>query len=111
MDDTTVAAATRAVRADTDTENHERLLGELAELLRQVTGEDEAWSAAIVASCRLEADLRLEDIDLVALGELIRGRYGARCDMTAYLATLEMDELVDLTVGDLIGFVAATGGR
>lgn len=110
MDDTTVAAAPRAVPADTDTDT-ERLLGELAGLLRQVTGEDEAWAAAIVASCRLEADLRLEDIDLVALGELIRGRYGARCDMTAYLATLEMDELVDLTVGDLIGFVAATGGR
>ncbi|GAB3532309.1 acyl carrier protein [Phytohabitans suffuscus] len=81
------------------------ILGELAGLLRDVTGEDERWAAAVTPESRLEDDLRLESVEVAALGEALRERYGV--DLPAHLAALDLDELVDLTVGDLARLVTA----
>ena len=78
-------------------------LRELAGLLRGVTGEDERWAAAVTPASRLEDDLRLESVEVAALGEAMAARWGV--DLLAHLAGLEMDELIDLTVGDLARLV------
>ncbi|MDQ7910885.1 hypothetical protein RB614_40970 [Phytohabitans sp. ZYX-F-186] len=77
---------------------------ELAGLLRDVTGEDERWGAAVTAASRLEDDLRLESVEVAALGEALRARWGV--DLPAYLAGLDLDELVALTVGDIARLVS-----
>jgi acyl carrier protein len=71
----------------------------VAALLREVTGE----SVAVTPATRLADDLRLESIDVAALGEALHARYGV--DLPAYLATLDFDELLDLSVGDIAGLV------
>jgi acyl carrier protein len=83
----------------------DRLLREFATMLREVTGESEAWAAGITAASRLEDDLLLESVDVVALGERLRRRYGEPADPTAFIAGLGIDELIALTVGDLMAFV------
>jgi acyl carrier protein len=76
-------------------------------LLAAATGEDAGWAAAITDQTRLE-DLRLESIDVASLAGRLAERYGAGVDLNGYLAGLTIDELVALTVGDLVGYVART---
>ena len=80
-------------------------LREIAGLLRAVTGEDERWASALAPDTRLEDDLRLESVEVAALGEALRERWGV--DLPAYLAGLDLDQLIDLTVGDLARLVSA----
>ncbi|GAA1742951.1 hypothetical protein [Luedemannella helvata] len=82
-------------------------VAELVALLGEVTGEEPAWLAAIGAHTRLDADLLLESVELIALDALVRARHGDGADLTRYVAGLSIDELVELTVGDLARHIAA----
>ena len=83
-----------------------RLLAELADMLLDVTGEDESWAARITAATRLEGDLQLESVELAALGELLRSRYGDGVDLPAFFAELDIDQIIGLTVGDVLAYLA-----
>ncbi len=82
------------------------LLAEIAGLLREATGEDDEWQAAIRPDARLDGDLQLDSLELATLGELLRERYGDRVDLPGYLATLDLDELIALTVADVAAYVS-----
>ena len=86
---------------------HRASHAELVELLRQVTGEDEAWAAAVTPATRIDTDLFIDSLELVALSEAMRQRYGERVDLAAYVAGLDLPELIELNVGDLAELVAA----
>jgi acyl carrier protein len=83
-----------------------RLLAELVEMLIDVTGEDDGWAAGITVATRLEGDLQLESVELTALGELLRSRYGDEVDLSAFVAELDIDQIIGLTVGDVLGYLA-----
>jgi acyl carrier protein len=83
-----------------------RILVEIVALLREVTGEDEAWLAGIRPESRLDGDLLLESVELAAFGERLRQRYGDRVDLAAFVAGLDIDQLIELTVADVAAYVA-----
>jgi acyl carrier protein len=89
------------------------MLTEIATLLRDITGEDEQWLAGIGSDSRLDGDLLLESIELAALGQRLRERHGDRVDLAGFIADLEIDEIIELTVGDVAGYVATrtVGGQ
>ncbi len=72
----------------------------MREALRQIVG------APVTADARLEADLGLDSLELVALAGALRDRFGDRVDLPGYLAELELDELIELTAEQLARFVA-----
>jgi acyl carrier protein len=80
---------------------------EIVELLRQVTGEDEAWAAAVTPATRVDTDLFVDSLELVALSEAMRHRYGPGVDLATYVAGLELPELIEFTVGDLAQLAGA----
>jgi acyl carrier protein len=82
------------------------LLAEITQMLIEVTGEDAAWGAAITETTELEADLRLDSLETLALAQRLRERYGEAVDLPAYCADLELDQLVGLSVGDVVSYVA-----
>jgi acyl carrier protein len=82
------------------------LLTEVRGLLVQVTGEDERWAARITPASRLEGDLRLESVELTELGVLLRRAHGDRVDLAEFYAGQDIDQIIGLTVGDLVGYVA-----
>jgi acyl carrier protein len=86
------------------------LLGEITAMLVDITGEDEQWAAAVTADTRLEGDLRLESIEVLALAERLRARFGDRVDLGALYADLDIDGLIALTVGQVVEHVARTAG-
>jgi acyl carrier protein len=86
------------------------VLAEVVAALRAVTGEDALWAATIGPATRLDGDLLLDSIELAALSWLLRERHGDRVDLAGYVAGLDIDRIIALTVGDVAGYVAA-GGR
>jgi acyl carrier protein len=78
-------------------------------MLAAVTGGDETWAARVTPATRLDTELHLDSLELVALGGLLRARYGGRADLPGYLAGLELDQLIELTVADVLAHLQASG--
>ncbi|HEY3608004.1 MAG TPA: acyl carrier protein [Pseudonocardiaceae bacterium] len=83
------------------------LFAEIAGIIRDVTGQCDEWAARIAPDSALEGDLGLESMELVDVGARLRDRFGDRVDLLAYVGGLDIDELIDLTVGDLVAYVEA----
>jgi acyl carrier protein len=88
-----------------DSPRRDLLAGVIA-MIAQATREDEAWASAVTTYCRLEGDLWLDSVELAALAGLLQSAYGDEVDLTTFLTSLEIDELIGLTVGDLVGYIA-----
>ena len=43
---------------------------------------------------------------MAAFGEALRDRYGPRIDLGAFLACIELDQLIGLTVADVLDYLA-----
>lgn len=80
-------------------------VSELAGVIAHVVGEGADWAADITAATSVDGDLELEVADLVELATALRSRYGEHVDLLGYLAGLDIDALVELTVGDLADYV------
>lgn len=69
------------------------------------TGDDSLLNGSVVATTTLEGDLCLDSLDLAALGAVLRDRYGTALDLAGYVAGLDIDEIIGLTLGDVAGYV------
>jgi acyl carrier protein len=78
---------------------------DVAEALAAVTGDESLLSTGINAATRLEGDLRLDSLDLAALSELLRERHGSAVDLAGYVAALDIDQIIGLTVADVAAYV------
>ena len=78
----------------------------IAELLRQSVGEDRVWPDDLGPSTRLDGDLLLEDADMAAFGAALRQRYGDRVDLLGFVADLDIDQIIALSVADVAGYIA-----
>jgi acyl carrier protein len=83
----------------------ERVLAQVVRMLLEVTGEDERWAEVVTPEARLEGDLRLESVELLDLADRLRDAYGESVDLPGYYAGLDIDEIVELTVGDVVDYV------
>jgi acyl carrier protein len=82
----------------------------VAELLREVTGEDAEWLAGIGPATRLDGDLFLDSLELAALGARLAERFGPGVDLAAHVAGLEFEALLTLSIADVASYVDASGG-
>ena len=78
------------------------VLADVVAAIRTVTGLEQ-----VDAADRLEGDLQLESVDLVTLDGLLQQRYGAGVDLLGFVADLDIDQLIGLTVSDVVGRVEA----
>ena len=74
-------------------------------VLAAATGDESLLSAGLNAATRLEADLRLDSLDLTALSAILADRYGTAVDLAGYVAGLDIDQLIELNVGDVAAYV------
>ncbi|MEV6924389.1 acyl carrier protein [Dactylosporangium sp. NPDC051485] len=82
----------------------------VAELLREVTGEDAEWLAGIGPATRLDGDLFLDSIEVAALAGRLTEVFGPGVDFAGYVAGLELEALLTLSVADVASYVDASGG-
>ena len=78
---------------------------DMAGALAAATGDESLLSIGINAATRLEGDLFLDSLDLAALGALLRDRYGTAVDLVGYVAGLDIDQIIGLTVADVAAYV------
>ncbi|MGN5378007.1 acyl carrier protein [Streptomyces lasalocidi] len=81
------------------------VLAEVGDMLRTVLAEYGDDDAEIAMSTTFNRDLELESIDLVTLAGLLEERYGQRVNLAEFLAGMEFDEIIELTVGRLVEYV------
>ena len=81
------------------------VLAEISAMLRVLLDEYELEDAEITMDTKFHHDLELESIDLVGLSGQLRDHYGDKINFASFIADKELEEIIGLTVGDLVAFV------
>ena len=81
------------------------VLAEIARMLRTVLDEYGLDDIEITMQSRFTEDLELESIDLVTLAGSLEERYGRQVNFAEFVADLELEEIIGLTVGRLVEYV------
>jgi acyl carrier protein len=76
--------------------------------LGAVIGDPELFHTEITKNTTFSGDLELESIEFVALADQLRTEFGERVNFVAFLAKKHVDDMVALTVGDVVRYVAAS---
>jgi acyl carrier protein len=79
----------------------------IGRLVHEVIGEDYDIDLDITPDSSFSEDIELESIEFVALGERLQLTYGEKIDLVGWFGELDLDEIIDLTVGELAEFIAA----
>jgi acyl carrier protein len=87
---------------------NDTVLATVAELIAEVLGEDWDPADSIDKSTSFNEDLELESIEFVALAEQLEQRYSGQIDFVTWLSEKPLDEIIGLTVGDLVEFIERT---
>jgi acyl carrier protein len=87
------------------TMNSEEVLSEVARLVREVIGEDWAEDVPITMATSIARDLELESIEFVTLAERLKERFGRSIDLAGWLAGMELNQIIELKVGELVEFI------
>jgi len=82
------------------------IVDDITAILVDVIGDEFLLDVEVTMETTFSNDLELESIEFVTMAEKLQERYAGRVDFTAFLAGLEIDEILALSVGQLSGHVA-----
>ncbi|TDD74597.1 acyl carrier protein [Actinomadura darangshiensis] len=83
------------------------VMSEVVQMLTEVVGEDFLLDVEVGPETSFSDDLALESIEFVALVDRLRAHYGDRVDFPAFIAGLDLDQIMNLTVGDVVEHITA----
>ncbi|MBT0566021.1 acyl carrier protein [Williamsia sp. CHRR-6] len=86
------------------TVTEEAVFADVKQLIAQVLEEYGVDDVEIEMETRFHEDLELESIDLVTMNGLLREKYGTRVNFAEFIAALDLEEILGLTVGDLVAY-------
>lgn len=86
----------------------EQVLADLERILNEVVGEDLLMGEPLTMETSFNDDLQLESIEFVALSESLLETYGSQVDFVSWMASMELDEVVSLTAGQVVDFVVSS---
>lgn len=90
-----------------DTQREIQILSEVRALIAEIIGQDvDLNDQEISLKTSFSKDLELESIEFVVLSEKLQAKYGKKIDFAAWLAGKELDQIINLQVGDVVGFIA-----
>ena len=83
------------------------VFGEVRTIIGKVMGEDFIAEIEIDEDTSFNLDLEVESIEFVALAEMLQEHYGEGIDFAGWMATMDVDEIIALTVGELVQFIVS----
>jgi acyl carrier protein len=86
---------------------NEQLLKAVEQALVAIAGDEILISGPISMSTSFNGDLELESIEFVALAEKLQQQFGSRVDFVGWISGKELDQIIQLTVGELVEFIAS----
>jgi acyl carrier protein len=93
---------------ETTAANEVTVLAQLGEMLRELLEEYGLDDTEITMDTTFHDDLELESVDLVALSGQLREHYGDRVNFATFIAERDLDEIIALTVGELVRYIVAS---
>ena len=84
----------------------DQILAEVRAILIEIIGAEYAMSLHIGMDTSFDADLELESIEFVRLAMRLTERYGDRVDFVAFLATKDLDAIIEMKIGELVTYIA-----
>jgi acyl carrier protein len=91
--------------------DQDQVLLDLSAMLRTILDEYGIDDSATTLESRFHDDLELESIDLVTLAGALAEHYGDGVNFAEFIAGLELEAIIELTVGDLVGYVVTELSR
>ena len=76
-------------------------------LVTELVGDELLLDGPISMATSFNADLELESIEFVALAEKLQLHYGSQVDFVGWISGKELDQIIALTVGDLVELIAS----
>ncbi len=86
---------------------NDEILTTVQAALVEIAGDELLIAGPIKMTTSFNGDLELESIEFVALAEKLQLRYGARVDFVGWISGKELDQIIALTVGELVEFIAS----
>jgi len=84
------------------------VLAQLGGMLQELLEEYGLDDAEITMDTTFHDDLELESVDLVALSGQLREHYGERVNFATFIAERDLEEIIALTVGELVRYIVAS---
>jgi acyl carrier protein len=84
------------------------VLGDVITELTEIIGQDYLPHLEVGLEKTFNDDLALESVDFVALSTALQQRYGQRVDIAAFIMDLDLEQMIELTVGDLVSFITTS---
>lgn len=76
-------------------------------LLAPLVGDLDVLGIRIGPDTRFHDDLQLESIDLVTFSSLLAEHFGPDVNLADFLTQMELDEVIELRIGDIADYVAS----
>lgn len=86
------------------------VLVQLKQIITEVVGPDFLLDIEITRETTFSDDLGLESIEFVALADKLRAEYGGQVDLVGFLAEMDIDEIMAMSVGRLVDHIEASRG-
>jgi acyl carrier protein len=83
------------------------LLEAVEQALVAIAGDEILISGPISMTTSFNGDLELESIEFVALAEKLQQQFGERVDFVGWISGKELDQIIQLSVGELVEFIAS----
>lgn len=84
------------------------MLADLRTMIADVIGDEYVSETDIDLDTAFYADLEIESIEFIALGEALQARYGDHIDFPAWIATMEVDDIIAMRVGQLVDHITGS---
>ena len=84
----------------------DEILSTIQACLVEIAGDEILIAGPITPATSFNGDLELESIEFVALAEKLQLHYGSQVDFVGWISKKELDQIISLTVGELVEFIA-----
>lgn len=95
----------------TEVPSQQAVLEEISSMLLRVLDQYGLDDVEISMDTTFHDELGLESIDLVTVGSMLTDRYGEQVNLAAFLADLDIDDVIGMRVGLLVDFVRTALSR
>lgn len=91
------------------TKEKEQVFGVVKQFVSDIIGAEIAAELDITPESNFTKDLEMDSIELVALAEKIRAKFGEKIDFVQWLSGMDLDRIVKLTIGDIVDYIVHVG--
>ena len=78
----------------------------LKQFIVDIIGADVADEIEIIPASTFTKDLEMDSIEIVSFAEKVKAKYGDSVDFVTWFSSMDLDDLVNLKLGDIINFIA-----